>query len=84
MMTASNSNVNSYNGTSDSTDSPVTSPTTTQCNSPTDHLINGNIASPQNSSTSGTLMMRDITPIDENSYMSFKQEPIQEVEQHSF
>ncbi|KAJ3650232.1 hypothetical protein Zmor_021930 [Zophobas morio] len=82
MMAAANSNVSSYQSTSDSTDSPVTSPTTTQCSSPTDHLINGNIASPQN--TPNVLIMRDITPIEESSYMAFKQEPIQEVEQHTF
>jgi nuclear factor 4 len=84
MMTVANTNVNSYQSTSDSADSPVTSPTTTQCNSPTDHLINGNVSSPPNTATSNVLIMRDITPIDENSYMAFKQEPIQEVEQHTF
>ncbi|CAH1365301.1 unnamed protein product [Tenebrio molitor] len=84
MMTVANTNVNSYQSTSDSADSPVTSPTTTQCNSPTDHLINGNVSSPPNTATSNVLIMRDITPIDENPYMAFKQEPIQEVEQHTF
>ncbi|KYB26567.1 hepatocyte nuclear factor 4-gamma isoform X2 [Tribolium castaneum] len=84
MMSSANASVNNYQSTSDSADSPVTSPTTTQCNSPTDHLINGNISSPPSTATSNVLIMRDITPIDENSYMAFKQEPIQEVEQHTF
>lgn len=83
-MAAASTTVNSYQSTSDSADSPVTSPTTTQCSSPTDHLINGNIASPPNTATSNVLIMRNISTIDENSYMAFKQEPIQEVEQHTF
>lgn len=55
-------NANSYQSTSDSADSPITSPTTTP-SSPQDHLINGNVASPSN--TTNVLIMRDITSLDE-------------------
>ncbi|KAG5898558.1 hypothetical protein JTB14_012455 [Gonioctena quinquepunctata] len=74
---------NNYQSTSDSADSPITSPNTTP-SSPQDHLINGNVASPP-TATSNVLIMRDITSLDEpESYsMSFKQEPLKE-EQHSF
>lgn len=77
---------NSYQSTSDSADSPITSPGATQCHSPTDHLINGNIASPpQANATSNVLIMRDMTHMDEDSYqMAFKQEPNVKTEQHTF
>ncbi|XP_074037460.1 hepatocyte nuclear factor 4 isoform X3 [Leptinotarsa decemlineata] len=76
---------NSYQSTSDSADSPITSPNTTP-SSPQDHLINGNVTSPQQTAaTSNVLIMRNMTSLDEPvSYsMSFKQEPLKE-EQHSF
>lgn len=75
---------NSYQSTSDSADSPITSPTNTP-SSPQDHLINGNIASPPNTATSNVLIMRDLTSIDDPVpfSISFKEEPIQE-EAHSF
>lgn len=77
--TVANNNNNNYQSTSDSADSPVTSPMT-QCNSPTDHLLNGNsISSPlsANHSTTNVVIMGDV-PLDENGYISFKQEPLQE------
>ncbi|XP_060516640.1 hepatocyte nuclear factor 4-gamma isoform X3 [Cylas formicarius] len=80
---AINNNTNGYHGaTSDSTDSPVTSPLTTP-GSPADHLINGrNVASPPVAS-SGILIMRDMAAIDESYGMAFKPEPIKE-EQHTY
>lgn len=81
----------SYQSTSDSADSPITSPGAAQCHSPTDQLINGNIASPPQaaapaSATSNVLIMRDLTHMDEDSYqMAFKQEPsVVKTEQHTF
>ncbi|XP_019758847.1 hepatocyte nuclear factor 4-gamma isoform X5 [Dendroctonus ponderosae] len=78
-------NNNGYQ-TSDSTDSPVTSPTTMP-SSPADQLINcGNMASPQQTvptATSSVLIMRDIGPMDDSYSLAFKPEPIKE-EQHGF
>lgn len=84
----------SYQSTSDSADSPITSPGAAPCHSPTDHLINGNIASPPQTvvtsttttnATSNVLIMRDLTHMDEDSYqMAFKQEPNVKTEQHTF
>ncbi|KAJ8911707.1 hypothetical protein NQ315_013169 [Exocentrus adspersus] len=75
-------NANSYQSTSDSADSPITSPTTTP-NSPQDHLINGNVASPTN--TPNVVIMTDITSLDEPTHypIAFKEEPLKE-EQHTF
>lgn len=48
---------NSYQSTSDSADSPITSPGATQCHSPTDHLLNGSgVASPANCSGGSTVV----------------------------
>ncbi|KAL1513597.1 hypothetical protein ABEB36_002990 [Hypothenemus hampei] len=73
--------------TSDSTDSPVTSPTTMP-SSPADQLINGGgVASPQQTvptATSSVLIMRDIVSLEDTyNLSSFKHEPIKE-EQHGF
>ncbi|XP_050305979.1 hepatocyte nuclear factor 4-gamma isoform X4 [Anthonomus grandis grandis] len=84
-----NNNNNNNNGyqASDSTDSPVTSPTTMP-SSPADQLIGGNsVASPPQhtppTATSSVLIMREIGSL-ENAYsLSFKHEPIKE-EQHGF
>lgn len=88
---SANVNVTNYHSTSDSADSPVTSPGATQCSSPTDHVMNGGgaIASPPQAVTAATtnvIIMRDMSTIDENAaYMAFKEEPIQEIEpQHTF
>ncbi|CAG9765821.1 unnamed protein product [Ceutorhynchus assimilis] len=82
-------NLNNNNGYqhSDSTDSPVTSPTTMP-SSPADHLINGgNVASPpmhpSSNGASSVLIMREIGAMDESYSLSFKPEPIKE-EQHGF
>ncbi|CAH1101106.1 unnamed protein product [Psylliodes chrysocephalus] len=80
-----NNNLNNYQSTSDSADSPITSPTTTP-SSPQDHMINSNVASPPCAqTTSSVLGLRDITSLDDPvPYpMSFKEEPLKE-EQHSF
>ncbi|XP_030761075.1 hepatocyte nuclear factor 4-gamma isoform X2 [Sitophilus oryzae] len=76
--------MNGYHGaTSDSTDSPVTSPTTTP-SSPADELINGGgVASPLATATSSVLIMRDMGELEEPYRMAFKPEPIKE-EQHGF
>ncbi|XP_019871073.1 hepatocyte nuclear factor 4-gamma isoform X3 [Aethina tumida] len=67
-----------YHSTSDSADSPITSPTTTP-SSPTDHLINGNINSPPTSGATTVMIMSEITNLDDPPYaMDFKQEPIHE------
>ncbi|KAL3286850.1 hypothetical protein HHI36_001339 [Cryptolaemus montrouzieri] len=78
---------NNYQSASDSADSPVTSPMMTQCSSPTDRVMNGAMpTSPisNNSNGANVVIMRDV-PLDENSYISFKQEPLQsENETHAF
>lgn len=81
----------SYQSTSDSADSPITSPGAAPCHSPTDQLINGKIASPPQvttttNATSNVLIMRDLTHMDDDSYeVSFKEEPhVVKTEQHSF
>lgn len=74
----------SYQNTSDSSDSPTTSPITpSQCHSPTDQLLNGNLVSP-GQQNGNIIIVNDIGPIDEDSYhqMSFKQEPNVEVSEH--
>ncbi|KAJ8937970.1 hypothetical protein NQ318_003730 [Aromia moschata] len=83
LVVPNNANTN-YQSTSDSADSPITSPITTP-SSPQDHLINGNVASPPSTATSNVLIMRDMAPLDEpTSYsMAFKEEPLKE-EQHTF
>lgn len=78
-------NNNGYpGGASDSTDSPLTSPTTMP-SSPADQLIN--VASPQHqvgpTATSSVLIMREIGTMEETYSLSFKPEPIKE-EQHGF
>lgn len=82
---------NSYQSTSDSADSPITSPITTQCHSPTDQLINGNIASPTNrapppptnNNNQSVLIMSDLGTMDEDNYrIVFKEEPIMETEHY--
>ncbi|CAG9855994.1 unnamed protein product [Phyllotreta striolata] len=78
-------NNNNYQSTSDSADSPITSPTATP-SSPQDHLITSNVASPPGpQNTTNVLTMRDITSLDDTVpyAMSFKEEPLKE-EQHSF
>ncbi|XP_050517868.1 hepatocyte nuclear factor 4-gamma isoform X3 [Diabrotica virgifera virgifera] len=78
-----NNNNNSYQSTSDSADSPITSPLATP-NSPQDHLINSNVASPSGPPSS-VLGLREMVPLDEAVHypISFKEEPLKE-EQHSF
>ncbi|XP_017785179.1 PREDICTED: hepatocyte nuclear factor 4-gamma isoform X3 [Nicrophorus vespilloides] len=71
----------SYQSTSDSADSPITSPATTQCHSPSDHLINGNIASPPSNGNPNILIMNDISPMEDDAFrIAFKQEPNVEVD----
>ncbi|XP_022903691.1 hepatocyte nuclear factor 4-gamma isoform X3 [Onthophagus taurus] len=86
---ANNISNNSYqnNNTSDSSDSPITSPIASgQCHSPSDQLINGNVLSPQQNgggNTTNVIIMNDITPINEESYhISFKEEPNTDVGEH--
>lgn len=82
----------SYQSTSDSADSPITSPAAVQCHSPTDHLMNGSIAATSpvqqaaNGATSNILIMRDVAHLDDEPYqIAFKQEPnVVKTEQHTF
>lgn len=55
----------------------------TQCNSPSDQIINSTMpTSPI--STNNVVIMRDV-PLEENAYISFKQEPLPaESETHNF
>ncbi|XP_076267369.1 hepatocyte nuclear factor 4 isoform X4 [Rhynchophorus ferrugineus] len=76
--TSPTQHMNGYQGgTSDSTDSPVTSPTTMP-SSPADQLINGGVSSPPAAATSNVLIMRDLNGMDEPYSLSFKPEPIKE------
>lgn len=99
LMAATNASLNNYQSTSDSADSPVTSPSATNCSSPIDHLVvNGGLASPTGvappppsntaATTTNVVVMRDMSTIDENAYMAFKQEPglqdPNEQQQHQF
>ncbi|GJQ76756.1 hypothetical protein Trydic_g15599 [Trypoxylus dichotomus] len=73
-----------YQNTSDSSDSPITSPlASTQCHSPTDQLLNGNLVSP-GQQNGNIIIVNDMGPIEEDSYhqMAFKQEPNIEVSEH--
>ncbi|KAI4467803.1 nuclear hormone receptor [Holotrichia oblita] len=73
-----------YQHTSDSSESPITSPiTSTQYHSPTDQLLNGNLVSP-GQQNGNIIIVNDMTPIEEDSYhqMAFKQEPNIEVSEH--
>lgn len=78
------STTTSYLSTSDSADSPITSPGTTQCHSPSDQLLNGNVASPpQNGTTANTNVL--IMNMDEDPYqIAFKQEPPNTDSEHTF
>ncbi|XP_056634092.1 transcription factor HNF-4 homolog isoform X1 [Diorhabda sublineata] len=78
-------NNNNYQSTSDSADSPITSPTTTP-HSPQDHMINTNVSSPPGTVAPSTVLtMRDITPLDDTVHfpISVKEEPLKD-EQHGF
>ncbi|CAH0550001.1 unnamed protein product [Brassicogethes aeneus] len=70
----------SYASASDSADSPITSPMTAP-SSPTDHMLNGNVAagSPPTSTATSVMIMSEITNLDDPPYsMDFKQEPLHE------
>ncbi|CAG9821306.1 unnamed protein product [Phaedon cochleariae] len=75
------STASNYHSTSDSADSPITSPQATPA-SPQDHLINGHAAPSPTQATSNVLIMRDMEGTVSYS-MAFKEEPMKE-EQHSF
>ncbi|XP_044747612.1 hepatocyte nuclear factor 4-gamma isoform X5 [Coccinella septempunctata] len=77
---------NNYQSASDSADSPVTSPTMTQCSSPSDQIMNGTMPTSPLSTSNGpnVVIMRDV-PLEENAFISFKQEPLPtESETHNF
>ena len=84
-ISSSSSNNNNYQSTSDSADSPITSPITAQCHSPSDQLLNGNIVSPQqNGDPAGVLVLGGVPQLDDEPYhhMAFKQEPNVDVEHY--